>query len=274
MEATPIQLNDDGTINVAWQLTAHHFGYVELRLCYDVGMDGTVTTSCFEGEDKVIKRTEGTSRNDILPVDPNHPERYYLGPTGLGWGAGMPRMSTYPSTTFGELGLVPILCADQLEQGCFQKPPLWNGNVVSPDGSVIIETRNQTGDSYDWKVQLSDDQIAKCEETRCVLQMLYVTANSCQPPGMREYYFSPRVQEWIAGLPIDDEYKPLSNWLNTGNLAACPPGSVQWDSPDPPRAPGGPEKFWNCADIEIQSRRTPARAPNAPAHVRSPGLRR
>jgi hypothetical protein len=249
-QGTPLQMAQGGIIDVAWQLTASHYGYIELRLCYDVDDSGTVTTACFEGEDKVIKRTEATSRNDILPLDPSHPERYYLGPSGFGWGNGSLRVSTYPSTVFGPQGVVPIKCTDQLDEGCFQKPPLWNGNVVNSDGSVTGQPRNQTGDSYEWKVQLSTEQIAKCDGNRCVLQMLYVTANSCQPPGMREYYFSQPVQDWIAKLPIDEHYKTLDNWLNTNpTFAACPPGSVEWDSPDPPRAPGGPEKFWNCADI-------------------------
>eukprot|EP00441_Pelagodinium_beii_P044390 CAMPEP_0197633026 /NCGR_PEP_ID=MMETSP1338-20131121/9491_1 /TAXON_ID=43686 ORGANISM="Pelagodinium beii, Strain RCC1491" /NCGR_SAMPLE_ID=MMETSP1338 /ASSEMBLY_ACC=CAM_ASM_000754 /LENGTH=443 /DNA_ID=CAMNT_0043204609 /DNA_START=9 /DNA_END=1337 /DNA_ORIENTATION=- len=253
-DTTPVLVNTDGTIDVAWQLTASHYGYIELRLCYDVEAGGTVTSACFDGEDKVIKRTDATSKHDILPLDQNYPQRYYLGPVGLGWGQGVPRISTYPAVYMPPYAAHPSFtdqCPEQYQGACRQAPPNWEGLYETSPGIFERKPADQPGDSYAWKVQLSEQQISKCKGgARCVLQMLYVTANSCQPPGLVDYYSSQAVQDWIQQLPIDDIYKNISKWYTEGTLADCFPGSTDWDNNGDVPGPS-PEKFWNCADVQL-----------------------
>ncbi|CAN0461279.1 unnamed protein product, partial [Laminaria digitata] len=65
--------------------------------------------------------------------------------------------------------------------------------------------------------------------TRCVVQMIYYTGNSCRHPGY-------------------EEFSPTS--IPTG----CAPLVSDWIHLDPPPCGEGfpyPEEFWNCADIAI-----------------------
>ncbi|KAK3288067.1 hypothetical protein CYMTET_4447 [Cymbomonas tetramitiformis] len=64
----------------------------------------------------------------------------------------------------------------------------------------------------------------QCE--RCLLQWYYLTANSCAPPGYRNYAF------------------PQATWFQT-SLPDC--GIIPEDGV------GGPEQFWNCADVSISN---------------------
>ncbi|OSX80170.1 hypothetical protein BU14_0058s0081 [Porphyra umbilicalis] len=83
--------------------------------------------------------------------------------------------------------------------------------------------------------------------TRCVIQWYWVTANSCNPPGMAEYNFP---AAW-AGCPGDG-----------GSVGGIARGAA-------PCGPGGkwPEEFWTCADVVIGAGGgpTPTATPTATA---------
>ncbi|CAN0447871.1 unnamed protein product [Laminaria digitata] len=79
--------------------------------------------------------------------------------------------------------------------------------------------------------------------SRCILQMVYYTGNSCRHPGYDE--FNPA--SW------DSECAPnTADWINTG-VGMCGDGDAY------------PEEFWNCADIEITSGERPTAIATAPA---------
>eukprot|EP00559_Dactyliosolen_fragilissimus_P003526 CAMPEP_0184861872 /NCGR_PEP_ID=MMETSP0580-20130426/6455_1 /TAXON_ID=1118495 /ORGANISM="Dactyliosolen fragilissimus" /LENGTH=621 /DNA_ID=CAMNT_0027359529 /DNA_START=146 /DNA_END=2008 /DNA_ORIENTATION=+ len=64
---------------------------------------------------------------------------------------------------------------------------------------------------------------------KVLLQWKYITANSCFPPGYRNY-------AW-----------PSNDWKHSGNLGDCTPPYME----DGSRPSGSPEQFWNCARITI-----------------------
>ncbi|GAB0496152.1 hypothetical protein MMPV_007462 [Pyropia vietnamensis] len=70
-----------------------------------------------------------------------------------------------------------------------------------------------------------------CE--RCIVQWYWVTANSCTPPGMKEYAFP---QAW-AGCPGDG-----------GSVGGVRLNSETCGEPGAP----WPEEFWTCADVVIK----------------------
>eukprot|EP00904_Undaria_pinnatifida_P011980 jgi/Undpi1/7912/HiC_scaffold_24.g10384.m1 len=89
-----------------------------------------------------------------------------------------------------------------------------------PDGAF-------SGDVVTARYQLPDGLTC----SRCIVQMVYYTGNSCRHPGYDE--FNP--SSW------DSECAPnTADWINTG-VGMCGDGDAY------------PEEFWNCADIEITS---------------------
>lgn len=97
--------------------------------------------------------------------------------------------------------------------------------------------RAKTGKRYLWKVRIPAD--VECEH--CVLQWFWVTANSCQPVGLAEYYERSSTQNWIEAK-FGGSVQP---WFASG-LDSCS-AAVS----DPKTNGNGAEKFWNCGDIRI-----------------------
>jgi hypothetical protein len=158
-------------ITVEYDLTVHHEGYLEFKLC-DVGPEGTVTQECFD-EYPLLRVEDGTS-TPFTPVDDNYPGRYYF---GKNCGAGS-NFST---------------------------------------GMKLVD------------VMLPSD--ITCDH--CVLQVTFVTQNSCWNEGVQDY--------------------------SLANPNPC--GSSQYGSlPSCAQVPSY-EQFWNCADISIDGTVGPTPGP-------------
>lgn len=183
-----------GLLEVETIVTAHHKGYIELRIC---SRPDDLTQDCFD--EHLLVRDDDSASTDPAPVDANHPGRWYIPPPDFDWS---------PDS---------ISIADS--NSCSRTPPPFV--------------------RYRWSVRLPAD--LECEH--CVVQFFWVTANSCNPAGLAEYFESSATQSWIAskfGGEASAWWKPL--------LASCPTDVV-----DPRTNNNGAEKFWNCADIEVQS---------------------
>jgi len=176
-------------------ITAHHMGYMELRICNrSIG----VTQECFD--EHLLIRDSGTAETDPAPIDENHPGRWYIPPPATNWPAD------------SELFPVENECS-----GSSRDKASWT--------------------KYQWKVRLPGD--LECDH--CVLQWFWVSANSCTPPGFREYFDSSATKSWIASKFGGDS----SAWWGS-TKTACPA-----DVGDPKTNGNGAEKFWNCGDITI-----------------------
>mmetsp|Transcript_62963 Transcript_62963/g.109705 ORF Transcript_62963/g.109705 Transcript_62963/m.109705 type:complete len:434 (-) Transcript_62963:359-1660(-) len=182
-----------GVLEVETIVTAHHKGYMELRICT---RPGDLTQDCFD--EHLLSRDTQSAALDPAPVDESHPGRWYIPPPAVDWS---PDAISVPSA-----------------------------NVCS---------RSKAGTRYRWAVRLPSD--LECEH--CVVQFFWVTANSCNPAGLPEYFSKGSTQTWITSQTGGDAsgwWKPL--------LSSCPSAVV-----DPRTNNNGAEKFWNCADIKVTS---------------------
>jgi len=237
----------DDTLLVGFRITAHHFGYFETRICDS----SAASVECFQGSDKLLNRTVKTSESDLLPVDPQYPWRYYIGPPGLGWVNGTMNISEYPSVDYDIAGPVPISCPDQLDGACRQRPYDWQGIFENPNGGFSQAWAAPPGDTHEWKVKVSRTQREKCGD-HCVVQIMYITANSCQPPGLATFFTRTEVKTRIQRFP--EPWNHPEAWYRQLS-SECTDASVRMDTWQ--LASGsGPEKFWNCADVRPPSYRT------------------
>jgi len=181
-----------GLLGVETIVTAHHKGYMEVRIC---SRPDDLTQDCFD--EHLLVRDSETAAGDPAPVDESHPGRWYIPPPDIDWS---PDAISVPSS-----------------------------NACS---------RSKSGTArYRWTVRLPSD--LECEH--CVVQLFWVTANSCNPAGFHEYFGQGSTQTWITdkfGGGAGAWWKPL--------LPSCPPAVV-----DPRTNNNGAEKFWNCADIKV-----------------------
>jgi len=249
----------EGTLSVGFQVTAHHYGYLEVRLC----SRSIASVGCFQGSENLLNRTEETSKDDMLPIDPEQPSRYYLGPAGLGWVSQKMFIGDYPATEYVN-GVVPIKCECQNGEACFQRAPAFEGqfciDCAFECGIEDVERKPAAsiGDTHEWKVHVPRALRDSCGD-HCIVQMLYVTANSCNPSGTATYFNRSDVRTRIRSLgdePVDERWNP--DWSNPeawySDLSAqCTDVQVSmevWGNGE-----GGtvPEKFWNCADVQISS---------------------
>jgi len=180
-----------GLLEVETIVTAHHKGYMELRIC---SRPDDLTQDCFD--EHLLVRDSETALMDPAPVDESHLGRWYIPPPEIDW---------------------------------------------SPDAaSVPISTacsRSKSGRRYRWAVRLPAD--LECEH--CVVQWFWVTANSCNPAGLHDYFSKSSTQSWITSKFGGD----ASTWWKPA-LSSCPAAVV-----DPRTNNNGAEKFWNCADIKV-----------------------
>uniref|UniRef100_A0A7S1X728 CBM1 domain-containing protein n=2 Tax=Tetraselmis chuii TaxID=63592 RepID=A0A7S1X728_9CHLO len=167
-------------IDVEFVITAHHRGFIELRLCDE----SRVTQAClnkYEPLHRVRAEYEDDYRLSAQPIDPAAPYKYFLNP----------------------------VCA-------FGQDPSVGGYLM--------------------KAGFKLPEGVTCE--RCVIQMWWITANSCVPPGYRTFDFP---DEWNTCGGDGG-----AGWY-TSNGADCV-GTTRG------------EEFWNCADVSI----LPAGPPTAP----------
>lgn len=81
----------------------------------------------------------------------------------------------------------------------------------------------------------------------CVMQWYWASANSCNPPGFKEYFDKYPMEAW-GECPGDGGAKGARN----PNLATC-------------GGPTFPEEFWNCADVRVNANGAAGDAPTSGA---------
>jgi len=130
---------------------------------------------------------------------------------------------------------------DESHPGRWYIPPPgidWSPDAVSvPASNACSRDKSSGTERYRWTVRLPSD--LECEH--CVVQWFWVTANTCNPAGLPEYYSKSSTQSWIAskfGGDASDWWKPKVD-------------SCRADVVDPRTNNNRAEKFWNCADIEV-----------------------
>eukprot|EP00192_Tetraselmis_astigmatica_P011861 CAMPEP_0117670744 /NCGR_PEP_ID=MMETSP0804-20121206/12942_1 /TAXON_ID=1074897 /ORGANISM="Tetraselmis astigmatica, Strain CCMP880" /LENGTH=397 /DNA_ID=CAMNT_0005479115 /DNA_START=102 /DNA_END=1292 /DNA_ORIENTATION=- len=177
------------TIDVEFVITAHHRGFIELRLCDEKPL----TQACLNKYPALERvRYEDDYRYSAQPIDPEAPQKYFLNP-----------VCAYPQ-----------------------------------DGAV---------GGYRMEAKFKLPEGVTCET--CVIQMWWITANSCVPPGYRDFNF-PTDWDTCGG-------DGGAGWYTSGQ-ADCE-GSTQ------------AEEFWNCADVKIlPGAPTPSIAPTPQGPTPSP----
>ena len=157
-------------------VTAHHNGYVEMRLCSDANQ---LSQDCLNANQLIrVARSD-----DVTPIDPAYPGRFYLDPP------------------------------------CDASRPLEADAYGYNYGNQLFGSGHAMRMSYQLPANLT------CEN--CVMQMYYMTANSCNPPGYRTFDF------------------PASSCVGDGGATGYWSPTLQ----DCGAAWG--EEFWNCADLRI-----------------------
>jgi hypothetical protein len=176
------------TIDVSMTITAHHKGVVELRLCDEA----RVTQKCLN-KYPALQRVdfEKGALRDAQPINPNHPEMFYINPTSYD------------------------------------------------------PARNTQG-NYEMTAKFKLPEGVTCDH--CVLQWWWLTANSCVPPGYRDFDF-PKAHQ---GDGKTDFYIPTQEDC-VGTTAG--------------------EEFWNCADIAITSQKNTDKHTTKPAAASTPATK-
>eukprot|EP00039_Didymoeca_costata_P032197 m.37038 g.37038 ORF g.37038 m.37038 type:complete len:975 (+) comp9235_c0_seq1:305-3229(+) len=146
----------------------------------------------------ILERVEDS--NDVSPIDSNYPGRYYLEP---------------------------------INQCLIDKRNI--SGAMDPN-DTIDHVFQQFGSALRVRMKYKLPENMTC--SHCVLQWWWVSANSCNPPGYRDYSFPSTI----------DECTSISWWQP--NMANC---GGSW-----------PEEFWNCADIKILSSPGATDATNQP----------
>jgi len=166
-----------GDISFDVEINAHHLGHFEFYVCNRNGdeSDAAETTPACLNRHRLQRAPD--LQGEVSPLDPNHPERYYI----------------------------PPLCSLDASGPALNNPLVQNMRYVLPPDLV-------------------------CDH--CVLQMVYVTGNSCNPEGYRHYAW-PTLAKTCPGASGDG----ARDWWNN-RVQDCSDG-------------GYPEEFWNCADIRI-----------------------
>jgi len=90
---------------------------------------------------------------------------------------------------------------------------------------------------YQWKVRLPAD--LECDH--CVVQLFWVSANSCSPLGFADYFGKSSTESWITSKFGGDS---SAWWGSTKSVCLA-------NVTDPKTNGNGAEKFWNCGDIKV-----------------------
>lgn len=176
-------------IDAEFVITAHHRGWLYLRLCDEA----RVTEACLEKYPPLERvRFEDDELIQAQPINPAAPHVFYLNPICY----------------FGQTG-----------NGGYGDGVTMKGRFKLPDG-------------------------VSCEH--CVLQMHWITANSCTPPFMKDF----------------DEFK-TNKWRSCSG-----DGGGGWYSSSFSDCVGTTyaEEFWNCADVSI----SPSSSSYSPTPVPAP----
>lgn len=210
-------------INIGFSLGAHHSGHMMFHMCDVSKCGGEITEECFSipGACHLLKRTvnpkcESGSTTRCLPIDKNHPERWYF--------------------------------------------PCSLKNKFKAENKTFLEAEglreNLLFESYDNDaIQYKLPENFHCEH--CVLHFHWVTANSCNPPGMREYFTGEKTDA-VKILPAEE----LTCAFDTRHDSCGANGNLRY-----------PEQYFSCSDVRILKKgeaaavptKTPA--PGAPINI-------
>lgn len=190
-------------ISVSMSVVAHHNGFMELHLCDTSRCEnGDISASCFHNGGCVqLRRAANPMCDDgqstlCGPVDRNYPGRWYLP------------------------------CEDSAKV-----KPIVNANGEEDDGKTYL-LYGGTGGEYNRSkaIQYLLPENFACEH--CVLQWYWTAANTCNPPGVVEYF--------------EGEDAPKA-WGNCKGQAGARGGYTK----TPLCGRKFPEEYYMCADIRI-----------------------
>ena len=139
-------------------------------------------------------------------------------------------------------------CESRFHQGCSPIDPAYPGRWYLP---CVISEPMIVGGGYGSMTYVLPPHLA-CDH--CVIQWYWTSANTCNPPGVRDYFTSDRAPQWND---CPGQGGAVNGWTDKG-----PCGGPQF-----------PEEYWQCADVRIISNRdsddlnqspSPSVTPSAP----------